>query len=82
MERTRLRVWCMMTEAVSVVESPLGEGPAAWAPGAEVRSGDEPAFLVTASGQVGCLLSILLSLPNQAFKVFLSDAWKPNGLLH
>ena len=43
--RTRVGAWLPVTEAVSMAESHPREGPATWAPGAEVRSAEEPALL-------------------------------------
>lgn len=57
-----------------MVESHLGEGPVAWAPGAEVESAEEPALLFSAPGRVWFLLSFLLSLPGHVLEeVFFSD---------
>lgn len=48
-----------------MAESHPGEGPAAWAPGAEMRSAEEPALLFS-------LLSILPSLPGHVFEELFS----------
>lgn len=58
-----------------MAESHPGEGPAAWAPGAEMRSAEEPALLFS-------LLSILPSLPGHVFEeLFSLMGNKPGGWL-
>lgn len=65
--------WLPVTEAVSMAESHPREGPATWAPGAEVRSAEEPALLFS-------LLSILPSLPGHVFEeLFSLMGNKPGG---